>query len=111
MGSIILTGGPVVPANAAICGGSRIRTGRHVIPANARAVSYNLTATGITGPNYLSVTPGSAAAFTVSSINFTATDIANGGIVRLSTGGNVKVFCGDNTGSTDFIIDITGYYI
>ena len=61
--------------------------------------------------NYLSVTPGSAAAFTVSSINFTATDIANGGIVRLSTGGNVKVFCGDNTGSTDFIIDITGYYI
>ena len=83
----------------------------NVIPANARAVSYNLTATGITGPNYLSVTPGSAAAFTVSSINFTATDIANGGIVRLSTGGNVKVFCGDNTGSTDFIIDITGYYI
>lgn len=83
----------------------------NVIPSTARAVTYNLTATGTTGDNYLSIAPGAAASTTVSSINFGANQtIANAATVSLDSG-TVKVFCGDNVGSTHFIIDITGYYI
>jgi hypothetical protein len=80
------------------------------IPATARAITYNLTATGTSGGNYLSVTPGNATGFTVSTLNFgNGVDIANGGTVRLDAG-TMKVFCGDQTGSTHVIIDVTGYY-
>ncbi len=83
-----------------------------VVPAGATAVSFNLTVTGATGPNYLSVAPGDAASTGVSTINFPAgADLANGGIVKLDASRQVKVFCGDQPGSTHFILDITGYYL
>lgn len=83
----------------------------NVIPSTARAVTYNLTATGTTGDNFLAVAPGLAASTTVSAINFSANQtLANAATVSLDNG-TVKVFCGDNVGSSHFIIDITGYYI
>ena len=83
----------------------------NVIPASARAITYNLTATGTTGDNYLAIAPGTAASTTVSSINFAANQsIANAATVSLDSG-TVKVFCGDNVGSSHFIVDVTGYYI
>lgn len=88
--------------------------GRQKIPVNAVAVTYNLTVTGTFGfYGYLSLFPAAAAIPSASSINWFAPglDLANGGVVALS-GGDVGVACGNvfETG-TDFIIDITGYYI
>lgn len=85
-----------------------------MIPANAVAVTYNLTVTGTYGSyGYLSLFPAGSAAPATSSINWfsPSLDLANGGVVALN-GGDVGVLCGDvsETG-TDFIIDITGYYI
>ena len=85
------------------------------------AVSYNLTATGGTGVNYLSISPGDATSRpATSAINFDANqNIANGGIVKVtwdgtSRGGTgdyeIKVWCGDDVGSTHFIVDITGFW-
>jgi hypothetical protein len=37
-------------------------------------------------------------------------DRANGGVVKLDANRQVKVFNGDQPGSTHFIIDATGYY-
>ncbi len=83
----------------------------NVIPSTARAITYNLTATLTTGDNYLAVTPGLAPSTTVSAINFAANrTVANAATVSLDNG-NIKVFCGGGTGSTHFIIDVTGYYI
>ncbi|HQZ36923.1 MAG TPA: hypothetical protein PK020_21025 [Ilumatobacteraceae bacterium] len=83
----------------------------NVIPSTARAITYNLTATGTTGDNYLAIAPGLVASTTVSAINFGANQsIANAGTVTVDNG-TVKVFCGNNVGSSHFIIDITGYYI
>lgn len=83
----------------------------NVIPSTARAVTYNITATLTTGDNFLAVAPGLAASTTVSAINFAANQtLANAATVSLDDG-TVKVFCGANTGSSHFIIDITGYYI
>ena len=36
--------------------------------------------------------------------------LANGLVVKLDTNRQIKVFCGGG-GSTDFIVDINGYYV
>ena len=88
-------------------------TAADVVPDGATAVSFNVTATGTTGPNFLSVVPGDAAGFTTSNLNWTGAgeSIANGGIVKLDATRQVKVFIGANTGSTHVIIDVSGYYL
>jgi hypothetical protein len=84
-----------------------------VVPAGATAVTYNVTATATTGPNYLAVAPGDAATRPeASSLNWGGGyDIANAAVVKLDGSRQVKVFMGDQGGSSHFIIDITGYYI
>lgn len=83
-----------------------------VVPAGATAVAINVTVAGPTGPNYLSVVPGDAAGFTASTINWPGGfDTANGAIVKLDADRQLKVFCGDQSGSTNVIIDVTGYYL
>jgi hypothetical protein len=82
-----------------------------VVPAGATAITFNLTVTGATGPNFLSVGPGDVVSLATSNINFPVSDDrANGGVVKLDANRQVKVFNGDQPGSTHFIIDVTGYY-
>ena len=84
----------------------------NAVPEGATAVAYNLTVAAPTGPNYLAITPGDATGFTVSAINFNGSaDVANAGIVAIDGLRNVKVWNGDQSGSTHVIIDITGYYV
>lgn len=83
-----------------------------VVPAGATAVAINVTVAGPTGPNFLSVVPGDAATYTASTINWPGGfDAANGSIVKLDASRQLKVFCGDQSGSTHVIIDVTGYYL
>jgi hypothetical protein len=83
-----------------------------VVPFDAVAVTFNVTATGTTGPNYLSVTPGYATSASTSTLNWPGGfDIANASTVRINPSRTVKVFMGDQSGSAHFIIDITGYYM
>lgn len=86
-------------------------TALDAVPDGATAVAYNLTIVA-NGPNFVSVTPGGAASFTASAINFNGTaDIANAGIVSIDAGRKVKLWGGDQAGSMFVIIDITGYYL
>jgi hypothetical protein len=82
------------------------------VPAGATAIAYNVTVTGTTGPNFVSVVPGDAAGYTTSSINWSTADqsVANGSIVRIDGSRQVKVFGGDQTGSAHVILDVTGYF-
>ncbi len=84
----------------------------NIVPAGATAVTYNLTITQATVGGFLAVTPGDAPAFAASSINWTAatTDLANASLVKLNATREVKVFAGGG-GTTQFIIDVTGYYL
>ncbi len=81
------------------------------VPSGATAIAYNITVTKTTGQGYLSVNPGDALQITSSSINWFGEnqDIANGLIVALDNNRQIKVF-GGGGGSTDFVIDITGYF-
>ncbi len=82
-----------------------------VVPAWATAVTYNLTVTGTTGPNFLAITPGTSTSFVASAINFNGSaDVANGGTVGIAADRTIKVWNGDQSGSTQFIVDITGFY-
>ncbi len=84
----------------------------NAVPPGATAVSYNLTITQPTGPNFVAVTPGNAGFFSTSAINFNGTaDVANAGVVTIDGQRQVKVWNGIESGTVHFIIDITGYYI
>ena len=83
-----------------------------VVPAGASAVAYNITVADTTGAGFLSVNPGDATGFSASSINWSASGqlLANGLVVKLDASRNVRVFAG-GAGSTNFIIDVLGYYL
>ena len=87
-------------------------TTANAIPSGANAVAYNITATGATGGNFLSVNPGDATDYTASTVNFASgLDIANASVVKLDSSRQIKVFCGGDVGSAHVIIDIGGYYL
>ncbi len=83
------------------------------IPANAIAVTANLTVTGQQTYGWLAVGPNLRTTPSVSSINFPGGDNrANGITVPLSPEGTVDVYYGGPPGMwTDFIIDVTGYFL
>lgn len=84
----------------------------NVVPAGATAVAYNATVSGATGGNYLAITPGDSTSFTASALNFVAgVDVANASVVKLDSSRQIKVFCGNQSGSTHVLIDIVGYYL
>ncbi len=83
----------------------------NVVPAGSRAITFNLTIFGTSGGGYLSMVPGDSSDFTTSTINWSATGqtLANGSTVKVDTARQVKVFCGGP--GTQFLIDVTGYYL
>jgi hypothetical protein len=79
-----------------------------VVPG-ATAVTCNLTVAGPTSGGYLTVYPVGKARPNTSNINFApGQTIANQMTVKLGTDGKVKVF--NLAGSTDFILDIAGFF-
>ncbi len=85
----------------------------NAVPVGATAVTCNLTVTATAGSNYLSLTPGDATGYTASAINWSASglSIANGLTSKIDTNRTVKVWCGSQSGSTDAIIDVNGFYL
>jgi hypothetical protein len=84
---------------------------------NLVAVTYNLTVVNTVGRGFLSVAPTGAAAGGTSAVNWTQTGqiVPNGGVVGVGEAfeagpGFIVVETGPN-GSTNYFIDITGYYI
>jgi len=82
------------------------------VPAGATAVAANVTITNTLGSGYLVFNPGGNTTVGASTINWKADnqDIANGVILTLDATRQLTVVAGGG-GSTDFIVDITGYYL
>jgi hypothetical protein len=82
------------------------------VPAGATAVQLNLTAANMTGPNFLSVTAGDKTETTTSLLNWGPSEIQIANSITVPVADRqIRVYCGDQTGSTDFIVDIFGYYL
>ncbi len=88
-------------------------TDTDVVPTGAVAAQITLTVANPTAENFLAVTPGDATATETSAINFQdgTLQLANSLSIALDADRQIKVFCGDQAGSTEFIVDVTGYYV
>jgi hypothetical protein len=85
----------------------------NAVPAGATAVQINLTADGTTGPNYLAVTAGNITTSETSVLNWNGVgvQIANSITVPVDKDRQIRVYCGNQTGSTHVIVDVFGYYL
>jgi hypothetical protein len=101
-------GGPALNGNS-----SRTFTLRGVcgIPATAAAVAINVVVTQPTAAGNLRVYPAAASLPNASVINYRPGQTrANSALVSLSATGQLAVRCDQATGTTHFILDVTGYY-
>ena len=86
--------------------------GAALVPQGASAVVYNLTVADTVSMGFLGLFPAGTTWPGNSSINwFTANELdANGGIVALGGDRQINVICGGG-GSTNFIVDVTGFFL
>ncbi|MFI9641178.1 hypothetical protein ACIG87_14130 [Micromonospora sp. NPDC051925] len=85
-------------------------SGRGGVPTSGvGAVVLNVTVTGPTAASFLTAYPAGESRPTASSINFAKDWLGSNNVtVKLGTGGKVSVF--NNSGSTDVIVDVVGFY-
>jgi hypothetical protein len=87
-------------------------TTANFVPAGATAVTANVTVVSQTGAGFLTINPGGSTAVESSTINWSAPGqiLANGVTLTLNANRELTVVAGGG-GSTDFLIDISGYYL
>jgi hypothetical protein len=82
----------------------------NVVPPTARAIAYTLTVTETTASGFLGVNPGGDTVLHGTTINWLAgQSLANTGVVGVPPTRRVTVICGN--GSTQFLVDVVGYYV
>jgi hypothetical protein len=88
--------------------------GADIVPPGSTAVTANLTVVDTVGSGFLTVNPGGNLTISAATINWTESgQILNNG-VNLTLGAlrDVTVLAGGvGSSSTQFVIDITGYYL
>lgn len=101
-------GGPALAAGtvrefpiAGVCG----------VPPTAKAIAANLIVVNPTAEGFLTAYPAGTTLPPASTINFRAGIVrANNAIVGLGTSGRIWVACGMLSGSTNFVLDVSGYF-
>lgn len=107
-----LTGGPILSGAQRTISVATTTGGAPLVPSGASSVTYNLTVADTVGTGFLGLFPTGTAWAGNSSVNwFTTNELdANGGVVALGGDRQINVICGGG-GSTDFIVDVTGYFL
>ncbi len=87
----------------------------NLVPAGAKAITANITVTGTTsGFGYLAINPGGNTVEGGSAINWfgAGQTLANGVTLTLNGNRELTVICNGAPGaSTQFIVDVSGYYL
>jgi hypothetical protein len=79
------------------------------VPSAATAVALNVTVTDTTASSYLSVYPAGETQPLLSNLNWVAGEtVPNMVMVPIGSGGQVTFY--NNTGSTDVVVDLEGYF-
>jgi hypothetical protein len=80
------------------------------VPSGATAAIVNVTSVNSTAPSYVTVWPTGDQRPTASTLNpRPGLPVPNLAYLKLGTGGHLSLF--NNTGSTDYIVDVFGYVI
>ena len=100
---------PISVANSFDVNGTPVTA--NFVPIGATAVFANVTVVDTTGNGWLAINPGGTTAVSASSINWSASGqiLANGISLTLNATRQITVVNG-SSGSTNFIIDVLGYY-
>ena len=101
-------GGPALQAGAnrdftlaGVCG----------VPVTASAVAINITVTESTSSGNLTIYPGDNPMPSTSTINYGAAETrANNAVVSPNAAGAITVHCAQESGTVEFIVDVTGYF-
>lgn len=82
-----------------------------IVPAGATAVAYNISAVDTSARGWFAVTPGDAATYRSSTVNWPGAGdvIDNGQFVKLDANRQLKVFNGYGP-PTNFVIEVLGYF-
>jgi hypothetical protein len=82
-----------------------------LVPAGATAIAYNFTITNTVAAGFLTVNPGTDTTITSSAVNWSATGqiLTTGSLVAISAARQITVIAGGG-GTTDFLVDVVGYY-
>lgn len=100
-------------APALVAGESRdfAIAGRCAVPSDASAVMFNIAVVGPTSQGHLRLYPTGQHLPVIATINFSAGQTrSNNAIVPLGTGGQIAVYTGMASGTTHFVVDVTGYF-
>jgi hypothetical protein len=85
-----------------------------VLPTGATAISCNVTVVNTVGGGFLTVNPGTTGGTAAATINWsTSGQILNNGVI-VALGGDRQVTVtagGGSAAKTDFVIDVTGYFL
>lgn len=80
------------------------------VPTNATAAIVNVTSVNSTAPSFVTVWPTGTTMPTASTMNpRPGVPVPNLAYLKLGTGGHLTVY--NNTGSTDYIVDVFGYIV
>jgi hypothetical protein len=81
------------------------------VPPTAKAVTVNVTVVNPTAGGHLTVYAAGTSLPGVSTINFRPGIVrANNAVLTLGVSGQVTVFNGMASGSTDFVLDVSGWF-
>jgi len=81
------------------------------VPLDAKAVAITLAAVDETNVGNLRLYPAGAVAPFASTINFIPSTVrTNNAIIPLGSSGQISVLCTMTSGSTNFVMDVTGYF-
>jgi hypothetical protein len=86
-----------------------------IVPAGAKAVTANVTVVNTVGSGFLAVNPGGTVEVSAATVNwFAAGQILNNGVnltINPATREVTVVAGGSGGAATDFVIDVTGYFL
>jgi hypothetical protein len=109
-----------VNRTVSVAAGRDITTGavvvgqENIVPAGATAITCNVTVVNTVSAGFLALNPGGNLVVAAASVNWSASgQILNNGInATLNGSRELSVIAGGNAGAlTDFVIDVTGYYL
>jgi uncharacterized protein DUF11/IPT/TIG domain-containing protein len=99
------------PSLAANTARTFILAGQCGIPTTAKAVSFTLTVVLPTASGYLILYPANVPIPLASFVNYDPGRVLGSNtILGLDSTGRMTVYCGQATGSTDLILDVSGYF-
>ena len=103
-----------VAAKRDLVTGAIVVGSENFVPAGATAISANITVVNTVGSGFLAANPGGTVVVSAATINWYGPGqiLNNGVIVTLNTNRELTVVAGGAGGaSTDFVIDVTGYFL